>query len=390
VRNDFDSAWLRAWIDRQVGERWTVRPTASFHFSRPWHAGGDLDIYDPNFYDRQVGRTELDVGAVGLLGNGIQLDLGAGGSLDHLRSGPQWQDWPLPTGKRDALYGVAFARVEMIWVQSDFNLTVGTRAEYQALLGPRVVPRIALTTTSDKAHLKFQAAGGLRAPTYEQMLPGLDEELDVEMVTAERSLVFEAEAGVRPVRGVAARANLFAKTVLNPLVADVDENAYDYYFNGEPNSSMGVEAELRARGPRADVTATYAFATPVGPVQDVLAVYSHPNRRAALPRHSAAVQSSLSPNGWFWVAPVARVIGPRTVFVGVDEDDELIEGDLPAAVLVDLTLRAENIGQTGIDIEIGAHDLLNQDPGWHQTFRGWHAPMPGRGREARVKVSWRL
>ena len=388
VRNWFDTAWLRGWVDRSVGSRWVVTPSFALTRASPWNSGATVGPDDSNFYDRRNTRGDLGVGALGQLGRGVQLDLGAGFRMDHIRSGPRWKEWPLPSGTRSAMYWNAYGRAELLWVTRHLNLMAGVRAAYQDPMGPRVVPRLAITTSSDRAHAKLLLAGAYRAPTYEQLFPIWDDNIDAPDLTPEASGTVELEVGVRPADGVQLRANGFLTAIRNPIVFASDEDDWDYFFNGDKVASGGAEGEVRFRRTEADVTVTYAFSHPIGDPIDTFALTDRPGRVAAMANHSAAVTAALSPRRGVWVTPVARVLGPRTVFSGVDEDDELLESDLPAAVLLDLTVRAEDLAQGRLDVELGIHDLLGQDPGWHQPYAGWHAPMPGRGRELRLRASY--
>jgi outer membrane receptor protein involved in Fe transport len=377
--NNFQLAWARLSSATQLTDRWLLTPKAELSMHRPWNTEGKVDPHGYLWYDRMLSRAGVEAGLLGDIGPRTQLDLGAGGHVDWILSGPQWEAFPLPTERRSAVYGTAFSRAELLWVGPGVNVAAGMRAEYAAPVGLRFAPRLALTSAGELFHAKLLVSSATRAPTYEQVFANADLE-------SERGGEVELELGARPVTSLQLRSNVFFAHTRNPIVYAIIDN-WDSYWNAEPSTTAGAEAEVAYRSASFGADLSYALYKRIGSDDEYWIAPGHDDRRAAFSPMTGTAQVRWSPVDRVWLSPSARVLGPRTVWTGVDEDDELVASDLPPAVLLDVGLRFERIADH-FDITLTAHDLLGQDPGWHQPYAGWHAPLPGRGRELVLKLGW--
>ena len=378
----FDQVWVHGETELPAAGRWQLVPFVRLQGWRPWQGDPDEDSDSYDFYDRSIGRSEAGFSAHADLSPRTRIDAGAGGFLDLLRSGPRWEEWPMPPGdSRSRLFATGYAHAEVMRVGERANALAGLRVEVPTELGVRVIPRVALTSASEVLHGKILLSGFTRSPTYEQHFVQ-------DSVAPERGAELEVEGGVRFSSHLQLRANAFANTTVDPIRYKVVDDD-DYYFNGPTLGNLGVETDLtwRSRGLEADLLS--AWARRYGPLDPHTQVADRPHHSVGVAPFTinAMLRGQAARGVWLGAALLTR--GPRVAFTGASDEYELLHGDLPATAQLNLTARVEDIRQSGVSVGLTVNDVFDSGPDYVQAYAGWHPEMPARGRELMLTVEWR-
>jgi outer membrane receptor for ferrienterochelin and colicin len=274
---------------------------------------------------------------------------------------------------------------ELSWRTPFANLLAGARFEHHSLVGDSFVPRVALTKVFDPVHFKLLYSRAFRAPGIEGISASNGN------LTPERTTIFEGEVGMRIAQGVFATVNAYDLTLRDPIVYTVDPvTSQERYLNAARTGSRGAEAELRLDGARGSLVIGYALYTAAAKNQVDLYRGPDPSRVLGLPSHKICARGTLqllpriSLNGaiaWF---------SRRDAALTADADGNPVIGTLQAAALVDVLVRARDVGIEGLEISGGVHNLLDSDFRYAQPYNAGHAPLPGPGREFMVRLAYDL
>jgi outer membrane receptor protein involved in Fe transport len=211
-------------------------------------------------------------------------------------------------------------------------------------------------------------------------------------VRPERTTVFELEGTLRLGEGHAVSVNAFDVGIQDPIIYSYDaESNSEAYRNLGRLGSRGIELDYRIRGSWGRAALSYSFYTPSGrnDVEDYL-VPGHTNAFTGLPTHKAALTGTVKVLPWLSVSPTAVLVGERYAVDAPDDTGASAVQKMPTQLLLNLFVRAENVGTRGLDIGAGIYNLLGTDFRVAQPYNGGHAPMPVFTREFLVKLSYLL
>lgn len=276
---------------------------------------------------------------------------------------------------------------QLIWPNRVVNLTVGGRAELHNVFGAVATPRMALTKVFDFGlHAKLLAARAFRTPSFSNK--SLERASDPEnTVSIERTTVFEAEVGYQLGEALLTTVNGFVTVIDNPLIYFFDERIQkETYFNRERTATAGWELQVQGNFERIAGFLTYAYYQRLG---DPIADYAVPGRQALLggPRHKVTASLRFAPLEWLRISPTFAWSLDRYGYTAGKPD---IVSRLPNEMILGLAVIARNIGASGFDLGISAHDLLDNGEAFPQPYFGGHGVLPGRGRQVMVRMSYRL
>ncbi|WP_233595569.1 MULTISPECIES: TonB-dependent siderophore receptor [Corallococcus] len=263
------------------------------------------------------------------------------------------------------------------------TVVAGARFEDHSFFGSSFVPRLVLLKSFGPVSGKALYSRAFRAPGIENISLGDD-------VRPERTTVYELEATVRLGEGQTVSANAFDVGVTDPIIYSYDTDTdSEAYRNLGRLGSRGVELDYRVRGPWGRAQVGYSFYRPGGrnDVEDYL-VPGQPNAFTGLPTHKATLTGTAKLLPWLSLSPTAVLVGQRFA-VGAPDDEGVSEVQtLSPRLLLNLFVRAENVGTKGLEIGAGVYNLLGSDFRVAQPYNGGHAPLPVFTREFLVRLTY--
>jgi outer membrane receptor for ferrienterochelin and colicin len=382
---NFRSIISDARYELTLSDKLTVIPRLDFKYQTPWHY--DADITRDVFFDKSVSRLLGGVLASYDAREGLNLIAGTEGYYDHAalidpsRIGGQ----TLYGDKFSVSYENIAGYAQALYKSSLANFTAGARYEYHSHFGGSFVPRAAITKVMGAFHAKLLASQAFRAPGIENI--NLNDG-----IRPERTNVFEAELGYKLTDHLFVAANAYDITIKKPIIYDYDPTAMkEIYLNGDKTGTRGVEAELKVRYPWGYATANYSYYTAAG--KNDVTVYQVPTDdkvMLAFPAHKVTVNANL--DVWRTLSLNASLIGmsKRWGYVRGDDMGNPVLGTVPAALLVNTYLLYRNLGWKGLDVGVGAFNVLGEHVPYLQPYNGGHAPLPGSSREILGRVTYTL
>jgi len=275
---------------------------------------------------------------------------------------------------------------QFLWQNPFVNVTAGGRLEVHSVFGVWAVPRLALTKVFDFGlHAKLLAAQAFRTPSFQNK--SLERAVDPDnRVKRERTTVLEAELGYRILDGLQLTVNGFFTRLDDPLVYVYDEETeLETYFNGDASNTAGAEVQLAFVSAWLETSASYAYYAALG---DVIEDYAVPgkNVRLGAPQHKLTLWASWKFLPGFRFTPTLIWQAGRYGFTVEDEEAPVKIDD---QVLLGLSVTAQDVLLTGLELGLFAHNLLDQTQTFIQPYFGGHAPLPGQGRQIMLRLAYR-
>jgi outer membrane receptor protein involved in Fe transport len=380
---DFESFHLEAGGTFRPLERLEITPRLNFALQEPYR---DTDRASEFYYDKRVTRLRGRAMARWAPLDWLQLTGGADLSFDQgLLKGPAGPGLQAAfNGTDDQVSYQNFAGfIEAYSENPIVTVVAGARYERHSAFGDSFVPRLVLLRSFDTFSAKALVSTAFRAPGMENISLG-------DQVRPERTTVFELEATLRPFEGHAISLNAFDVGVQDPIIYSYDaETNTEAYRNLGRLGSRGFELDYRLRGAWGRAALSYSFYLPAGQndVQDYL-VPGHPEAFGAMPAHKLAVAGSVKVLPWLSVNPTAVLVSERYAVEAPDEMGVSQVQTLPTQMLLNLFLRAENVGLRGLEVGAGVYNLLGTDFRVAQPYSGGHAPLPVMSREFLVRLTY--
>lgn len=264
------------------------------------------------------------------------------------------------------------------------TLSLGLRAHFEA--GPEVVPlpRLALASAKGRWHGKWSASTSIRSPGAK------NRDLNPNIQT-EQILSLETEQGVKITTNLDLVGSAFATKLDDVIVYDYDAAAdVENYINQKGNTIVGSEAQTVWQGDRKQARLGYgayrvlnsnvpAFADPLNASQ-ALGMAKHRVFGSLSAQLSEPVAITLS----------GALTSKYTVYDGyAAASDSLIATRQAVGAWASIYARYDAAFAEGLSIGFGIADLFDSQLAMPQPYDGYHAPLPTRGRELYLQVSYR-
>ncbi|WPB79820.1 TonB-dependent receptor [Archangium violaceum] len=367
-------------------EQLEIIPRLNLTLQEPYR---DADQDSPFFYDKQVRRLRGRLVARWAPLELLQLTGGADVAFDHgLLKGPAGLGLQTAFGE-EGLDQVSYQNVAgFIEAFSDnpiVTVVAGARYDRHSAFGDSFVPRLVLLRSFGPFSGKALFSRAFRAPGVENISLG-------DNVRPERTTVFELEGSLRLGEGHTVSVNAFDVGIQDPIIYSYDaETNTEAYRNLGRLGSRGIELDYHLRGSWGRVSLGYSFYTPSGTndVEDYL-VPGRSDTFTGLPTHKATLTGNVRPLPWLSINPTAVFVGERYAVSAPDDAGTSTVQTLPAQVLINLFVHAENVGTKGLNIGAGVYNLLGTDFRIAQPYNGGQAPMPVFSREFLVRITYLL
>ncbi len=372
-----DARW-----DLRVNDRLTITPRITYRWEIPWQ---QPDPADPDtYYDTTAQRVTGRLSAAWDPAPAVSVAGGVEAYREEARvnhPGVATYDYG---GKRSVSYAGAAAFAEVGLDAAVANVLAGARWDWHEKYGSAFAPRLALTRVLGRFHLKGLASGAYRAPSIENInyaVPGTT-------LKAERTRVFEAEAGWQASNAVYAAVNVFDIAITRPIVFTfLNCPLGDCYANEGETGSRGVEADLRFQLPFGAASVAYGFYTSRG--RNEIAAYAvpgHPELLLGFAGHEVVATAQLRAWRDLVVSPTVTFLSDRYTYTALAPPGTLVLGRIGARAYADLFAAWRNAFVRGLEIGVGVRNAFDT-PAWYPApYDSGHAPLPGASREVMVRL----
>lgn len=348
-------------------------------------------------------------------------------------------------GDEDIVYENVGSYFQGIFRLPAINITAGARYDYHNVFGSALVPRIGLTKTFNKAHIKILFSQAFRTPTIGNYVNSIDVDNPGEVISIdstmkyfawvsdwnkeikpEKSTVYELELGYRINDKIQLSTNFYHIYTKNPIVfyyyqddfirQNFGQQAGEWmYSNFDASGSSGMETDLRYKDKWGYLDLNYSFYT----VEHVPKVHVYSvrtfewdinkrvqvanNAQLALPKHKINLNFCYYLDDKISINLNGNIYGARYGYDIDLESGELITiGDqtykVPTGKLVkykpqvisNAYLHFQNIFTDGLHLGLGCYNLFDTKYDFLQPYFGRNVPLPSGSREYLIKLSYNL
>jgi outer membrane receptor for ferrienterochelin and colicin len=265
------------------------------------------------------------------------------------------------------------------------NVILGARYDKHNAYGEAFVPRVGLTKKYERFHFKALYSSAFRAPSIENINFSTDAGIKPELTQ-----VAELELGYQITRKSFLTINVYDINTDNPIVYFTDSTNSDYYINSGKSGTQGIEAEYRIKSKLGYLGLNYSYYTAVN--KEKIADYEVEDDKAALlafANHRININGCWNITEELSLSPTASLYGPRWGYASMDSTGTSILEKFDPVFLVNLFVWYKTPAK-GLNVGIGAYDILDQRFKFIQPYNGYHAPLPAMGREFVFRLQYTL
>lgn len=358
--------------DLKLSDKFSLIPFINYQYSLPFNN----TLLSPRSY------------AVQRYKGGIGLNYNISGKLNFIAGAEYYTDHgqitDLTYGSKylqlnnGAIYGQLFCNV------MKFNLILGGRFEYSNTYGSAFAPRFGLTRVFDKLHFKLLVSRAFRTPSVGN--------IDVSNnLKVENTLVLETEIGYKINDNMFVTGNIYDITITDPII--YYENGGNVpvtdwgYTNASRQGSDGAEIEYRFKYVWGFSTINYSYYTDqwkIIPVNYIIP--GHSNSVLGFPQNKITLLTNFNLTHNMNFAPSFIYTGLR---YGYNLADTSVIKFNPA-FLLNLNYSVNNFLTKGLNLDLSAFNILNDQSPYIQPYNGGYPPYPGRGREFIVRLTYNI
>jgi outer membrane receptor protein involved in Fe transport len=374
---DFEMHGLAAEYAADLGHTIVLRPAFRFNWHRPWRVTpGDVDLAVPDL---------LYTGILSTYKGALLAD-----ARPHERIGVLVGAEYVDQRRHD--HGVSTVRLRSAAALGEVTADLkpatvfaGARFERHFTFGNALVPRVGATALVGPVHGKLLVSQAYRTPGAENAAYAVGK------LTAERTTVYELEAGWQAARGLFLVGNFFQQQIRKPIIyfydAEIDAEGYR---NQRELGTRGVEFEVRAKGELGYATLGYSLYRPYGRIEPDFAVPGRANSLLAFANHKLTALTSLEITRNLSFNPSAVWLSKRWAITAADDAGAAVYGELPPQTLLNAVVRVSDLPVAALDVNFGVMNVLGEAARFVQPYAGYHAPLAERGREFVVQVEYEL
>jgi outer membrane receptor for ferrienterochelin and colicin len=263
------------------------------------------------------------------------------------------------------------------------NIIGGVRFNNHSVVGNVIVPRISFLKKINNFNYKLIYSKGYRLPSLENFNTAVGK------IEAENTNTYDFELGYQFSSKLYASANYFNLTTLNPIVYQADGvTGFEQSQNTKAAGTQGFEADVKWKDKWAYVTLKYQYITNAGqPVNERYTDQSLDNINLATTRHKLSLYSNFELSKSVSIAPSLTFLGERFAYFKLDTLPNALQRIDPQ-FLANVYVHFNHFLDSRFSFSAGIVNMLNQKILFPQGYRGDHAPLPGMGREFRLKLSY--
>jgi outer membrane receptor for ferrienterochelin and colicin len=376
----FQNLALDAQYKIKVSERVSLTPRMQYLNQIPWYydypetPGTDFEVRAL----RKLAQVEGDFS----ISRKASLNFGALYFAD--KSVEMATDETMLSMSNIALYAQALIRHRLA------NATIGFRFEKNNKYAAAFVPRIALTKKVENLHFKMLYSASFRSPSLQNV------QLDTTGATPEKSNVFEFEVGYQFTPEMLLSLNAFHISTRDIIIYGSEgegEDFNEWYESYEKSGSKGVELVYSIRKKKWYAHVTYSFSQAISDnTVDKYMVPQTNKQYVGMAAHKLTLNANINLSRKLSVSPTLMFSGERYAYTKVDENFDPVAEPLGTYTLLNLFINYKNL-LPGLTIGGGAYDVFDAKPVIPQAYNGGsgaYLPIPGRGREYLIKLSYQI
>lgn len=261
------------------------------------------------------------------------------------------------------------------------NITLGGRYESHDYVGDQFVPRVAFNKRGDNWHAKLMYNEAFRIAQPNVIA---NAQRAGQPIEAETTRDIEAEIGYQISANSHIQGNLFWLEVEDFIA--YDPTVFSFVNSGEIQT-WGGELILQHLFSWGKMDATYSYYHLADTDIGVIEVDQTNSASLGLPNHKFSITSTYNVNDDTTINMNGTILGPRYV---CKNDPTLFCGQTKKLdVEADLDLYLHHT-KDNFDIGIGINNILNTSVYYAQPYKGGLAPIPGLGRSAQIKISYKF
>ncbi len=387
---DYSHLFLSVGHNLRVGRQLTVTPLLSYTNQTPWETTDAADTESESLFRINARRSKASITALYDISRRVNLTFGGEYFKDYAQN--QRGENYFGEGQNQVQYHTASVFAQGLVKHRIANLTLGFRYDKHSAFGSAFVPRFALTKRIDNFHFKALYSHAYRAPGI----------LNINLnpaIRPERSRVTELELGYQFTPDMLLSVNAFNVQTKDVIIyfdqtttdSTGTEHTIEEYRNYDLTGSRGLEAVYQLRKERWHLNLGYSFyRTLSNATADAYQVPGQPSVFLAFPAHKITLQGSVSPTRHLRVSPSILYFSERYGFTALDEEDNYLLSRSAPHALVNLYVSYDDLLVKGLDLGVGAYNLLNSRQPMYRAYEGYIDSMPGRSRELLLKLTYHL
>ena len=383
---DYSHLFLSAKHDLRLGRRLTITPLLSYTNQTPWETTDAADSESGSFFRINARRAKASVTTLYDISRKVNLTFGTEYFRDYAQN-QRGKDY-FGEGQNQVQYHTASVFAQGLLKHRVANLTLGFRYDNHSAFGSAFVPRFALTKRIDNFHFKALYSHSYRAPGIENITLN-------PYIRPERSRVSELELGYQFTPDMLLSVNAFDVQTQDVIIyfSDIpnDSTYIEEYRNYDLTGSRGLEAVYQLRKERWHLNLGYSFYRALPNTSaDAYRVPGQPRVFLAFPAHKVTLQGSVAPTPHLRINPSVLYFSERYGFTALNGDGNPALARLAPQVVANLYVSYDNLLVKGLDLGVGAYNLLNVRQPLPRAYQGEIDPTPGRSRELLLKLTYHL
>lgn len=380
VQDNFGGIFSELKYIIKVNDKLTITPRINYKSQTPWQSEAYTGKEE---YNRTATRTLGNITASYNLNRYINFVLGSeyfrDDAIDKVDS-----SYFSNNKQKVSYYNYAFFAQGLIKTRI-VNFILGARYDKHNEYGDAFVPRVGLTKKYGKFHFKALYSSAFRAPSIENINFST-----VDGIKPELTQVAEVELGYQLTRKSFFNINVYDITTNNPIVYYTDSTSTDYYINSGHSGTQGIEAEYRLKQKWGQISVNYAYYS-AGNKEKIpdYEVSDNASALMAFANHRVNLNSSFNLAKGLSLSPTVSFYGARYGYSSVDSTGTSVAELFSPTTLVNIYLRYSTTLK-GLTIGLGVYDILDEQFKFLQPYNGYHAPLPGPGREIVFRLQYTL
>lgn len=266
----------------------------------------------------------------------------------------------------------AFA--QLMYLPELINVTLGGRIEHSNIWGTYFVPRVALTKIMGSFHLKGMISQAYRNPSGKYFS---------ESIKPEKGMNYEVEAGYQFTSSSFIAVNFYDIHYKDIITVKPDSSLYDFpYGNLDKIGSRGMELEYKLIRRMFNFGFNLSYFRITENTLELYKAKQGSNDVVGFPAFKANAFAGIRFTENISVNPSVSYIGSRYGFIkGYFPDSpggefKHISKEFDPTFLINLNIRTKDLFVSGLQLDLGVDNLLNNNYEYIQAFRGNSAPLP--------------
>ncbi|MBL7919320.1 MAG: TonB-dependent receptor plug domain-containing protein [Bacteroidia bacterium] len=364
----------------KVNDKLTITPRINYKSQTPWQSEAYTGKEE---YNRTATRTLGNITTSYNLNRYINFVLGSEYFRDEAKDKVD-SSYFSNNKQKVSYHNYAFFAQGLIKTRI-VNFILGARYDKHNEYGYAFVPRVGLTKKYGKFHFKALYSSAFRAPSIENINYSTNDGIKPELTQ-----VIEVEMGYQLTRKSFFNINVYDITTNNPIVYYTDSTSTDYYINSGHSGTQGIEAEYTVKQKWGHVAINYAYYS-AGNKEKIpdYEVSDNSSALMAFANNRVNLNSSFNLAKGLSLSPTVSFYGARYGYSSVDSTGTSVAELFAPTTLLNIYLRY-NTPLKGLTVGLGVYDILDEQFKFLQPYNGYHAPLPGPGREIIFRLQYTL